>query len=336
MDTPNDPDSVPSGRRGARRRRSAEAGAPVRAGRFAAGLALVFAILALLASGYVGYIVNSKRGLTDAKGRLVQVEQDTARLETLTTQMDQELASLRDSQQTLRGNLQSLNAELGKGRRAWLLAEAEDLLVTAQDRLLYARDARLALAALRAADHQLQQLADPDYAPVRKQLEREAQALEEYERVDPAAMAQRLGELAGGVNALPLAPAPRPAPAGGEAGFASQVWHDLKELVRVRNTADTRRPLLLPEQQYFLRENLRLMLYGAQVALLHGDAATFETNTRAAHQWLRDYYDGHAATVQTAIAALDTVLHARPAGLPETGAALKALREVRARLGNAP
>ena len=317
-------------------RRTPAAEKTARAGRFAAGLALVLAIIALLASGYVGWLVNSKRGLTDAKGRLVQVEQETAQLQELSAQMNQELGTLRETQQTLRSGVEALHGEIGKGRRAWLIAETENLLVIAQHRLAYARDARQALAALRVADRQLQQIGDPDYQPVRKLLEGEIGALEAFERLDLSGMAQRLGQLGARVDTLALAPEPvraadGTATAGEEQGFLREVWKDLRNLVSIRTTTDVRRPLLLPEQKYFLRENLRLMLYGAQVALLHGDVATVELNAKAARQWLRDYYDAGAPAVQNAAAELDGLLKTRPAGLPDISASLKALRDISAR-----
>ncbi|HJX19022.1 MAG TPA: uroporphyrinogen-III C-methyltransferase [Acidiferrobacterales bacterium] len=316
-------------------RRAPGASTHGRTGRFAAGLALVLAIVAMLASGYVSWLVNSKRGLSDAKGRLVNVEQDTAQLQALSAQMNQELATLRETQETLKSGVQALHGEIGKGRRAWLIAETENLLVMAQHRLSYARDARQALAALRVADRQLQQLGDPDYLPVRKLLESEIGALESFERLDLSGMAQRLGQLGARVNTLAFAPDPvRPTgePAtDGEQGFLREVWKDLRNLVSVRTTTDVRRPLLLAEQKYFLRENLRLMLYGAQVALLHGDFTTVESNTKAARQWLGDFFDAGTPAVQSAANELDAVLKTHALDLPDVSMSLKALREITAR-----
>ena len=316
-------------------RRSPGAAKPARTGRFAAGLALVLAIIAMLASGYVSWLVNSKRGLSDAKGRLVNVEQDTAQLQALSAQMNQELGTLRETQETLKSGVQALHGEIGKGRRTWLIAETENLLVMAQHRLSYARDARQALAALRIADRQLQQLGDPDYLPVRKLLETEIAALESFERLDLSGMAQRLGQLGARVNTLAFAPNPV-GPTGepatdDEQGFLREVWKDLRNLVSIRTTTDVRRPLLLAEQKYFLRENLRLMLYGAQVALLHGDFTTVESNTKTARQWLGDYFDTGSPTVQGAANELDAVLKARSVDLPDVSSSLKALREITAR-----
>jgi len=334
QDTNTDTPPAPAVKKRAGRRAPAAA-KPVHTGRFAAGLALVLAIIAMLASGYVSWLVNSKRGLSDAKGRLVNVEQDTAQLQTLSAQMSQELTTLRETQETLKSGVQALHSEIGKGRRAWLIAETENLLVMAQHRLNYARDARQALAALRVADHQLQQLGDPDYLPVRKLLETEIGALEDFERLDLSGMAQRLGRLGAQVDTLAFAPQPlRPtgeAATDSEQGILREVWKDLRNLVSIRTTTDVRRPLLLAEQKYFLRENLRLMLYGAQVALLHGDFTTVESNTKAARQWLGDYFDAGTPAVQSAAKELDAVLKARTVDLPDVTASLKALREITAR-----
>jgi uroporphyrin-III C-methyltransferase len=332
MDQKPDTAPAPAAQRRTRRR-TPVADVPSRSGRFAAGLALVLAIIAVLASGYMGWLINSKRGLSDAKGRLFQVEQETAQLQALSAQMNLELGTLLETQETLKIGMQALHGEIGKGRRTWLIAETENLLVIAQHRLAYARDARQALEALRVADRQLQQLGDPDFLPVRKLLESEIGALEAFERLDLSGMAQRLGLLGARVNTLVLAPEPaRPVQgAAGEPGFLRDVWRDLHNLMSIRTTTDVRRPFLLPEQKYFLRENLRLMLYGAQVALLHGDIKTVELNVSTARQWLQNYYDAGTPAVQTAVAELDAILKTRLMELPEISASLKALRNISAR-----
>ena len=339
MDQP-ETSSTPTKKRD-RRRSAAEppvsqapaAAKPKRSGRFAAGLALVFATIALIASGYMGYLINSKRGLSDAKGRLFQVEQETAQLAELSAQMNTELGTLRESNTALGESLQSLQGEIGKGRRAWLISETENLLVMAGHRLAYARDARLALEALHAADRQLVQLGDPEYLPVRKLLEKEMAALADYQRLDPDGMARRLGELAAGVGGLPFAAANRPQPEAprADSDFAREFWQDIKGLVRIRSTTDIRRPFLLPEQAYYVRENLRLMLYGAQVALLHGDAGTFERNLTNATHWLRDYFDVDDKPVAETLAAIEEMLKTRPVNLPALGSTLEAMRELRGR-----
>lgn len=318
-----------------RGRRVSDAQKPSRVGKLAAGLALTLSVLALIVSGHIAWVVNNKRGLSDAKGRLYQVERETAQLEKLTQQMSKDLETLRDTQGNLLDSLKAMRGEIGQGRRDWLHAEAENLLTIAQHRLNFARDARLALDAARAADRLLSQLGDPGYPPVRRQLAIEIRALETYAQLDLGGVSQRLGQLAGAIDTLPLAPvkqhadkAPTEAP-----GFLGEVWQDLQQLIRIRNTADLNRPLLLPEQQYYLRENLRLKLLSAQFALMQGDHANFARNARAAQRWLGFYYDSNASAVQTAVHDLDTALRLETTSPPELGNTLQLLRALRSTPG---
>ncbi|MDH4134331.1 MAG: uroporphyrinogen-III C-methyltransferase [Gammaproteobacteria bacterium] len=315
------------------RRPAAEEGSG-RRGRVTAGLSLILALIALTLSGYVGYLVNSKRGLSDAKGRLVNVEKETAQLQEFSARITRDLGSLRESQKTLDESLQALHNEVGKDRRAWLVAETENLLVIAQHRLRYARDARLAIEALRAADQQLALLGDPAFQPVRRQIETELGALTAYEQLDLTGLARRLGQLAATVTTLPLAP-PKPAaePSPAEEGILREIWRDLRDLVRVRSTTDIRRPLLLPEHKYYLHENLRLALQSAGFAMLHGDSTTFGLNARIARQWIQDQYDTRHPAVQAAVSELDAALRVQALTLPDLAGSLNLLREIRSRHG---
>jgi len=304
---------------------------PSRVGKLAAGLALTLSVLALIVSAHIAWLVNSKRGLSDAKGRLVQVERDTAHLETYTAQLATDLNALRDTQGNLLDSLKAMRGEIGQGRRDWLHAEAENLLTIAQHRLNFARDARLALEAARAADKLLSQLGDPGYPPVRRQLAIEIRALEAYAQLDLAGTSQRLGQLADTLGTLPyaLASSTRDPSPDAKPGFLTELWNDLQQLIRIRNTTDLSRPLLLPEQRYYLRENLRLKLLSAQLALMQGDPASFVRHARAAKEWLLVYYDQNATSVQAALRELDTALKLEGSTPPELGNTLQLLRALR-------
>ena len=70
-------------------------------------------------------------------------------------------------------------------------------------------------------------------------------------------------------------------------------------------------PLVPPEQQYFLRENLRLRLLTARVALLSHDDGAFKSDVTAANAWIKQYFDMRAKPVQGVSATL-TQLAATP------------------------
>ena len=104
------------------------------------------------------------------------------------------------------------------------------------------------------------------------------------------------------------------------------------QLVRIRNDMESQRPLLPPEQQYFLRENLRLMLYGAQQALLQGSMPTFQQNLKSAQHLLKEYFD---ISSQAVIAAQDDLGKLQGmrivTDLPDITASLTTLRRLSGR-----
>ena len=192
------------------------------------------------------------------------------------------------------------------------------MLVIANNRLQLARDTHSALAALRAADQQLHLLASPKLLPVRRELAREISLLESLDKLDIGGITLRLAALADTADRLPLATdtrlhefEPGKAQAGqGSAQVAAadtgwrqtarSLWQDILSLVRIRNDMESQRPLLPPEQQYFLRENLRLMLYGAQQALLQGSIPTYQQNLKSAQRLIKDYFDLNSQSVISA------------------------------------
>ena len=61
--------------------------------------------------------------------------------------------------------------------------------------------------------------------------------------------------------------------------------------MRVQHFDSADVPLLSPDQTFFLRENLRLRLLTARLALLRYDEATYKNDLKAARSWLNRYFD---------------------------------------------
>jgi uncharacterized protein HemX len=107
------------------------------------------------------------------------------------------------------------------------------------------------------------------------------------------------------------------------------MWLDTLGLVRIRKTIEVQIPLLAPEQDYFLRENLRLMLYGAQLAILQADVTTYAQNIEAAQKWVSNYFDTDAQSVINVRQELSGLLDAKiTVELPDISGSLTALRAV--------
>jgi uroporphyrin-III C-methyltransferase len=88
--------------------------------------------------------------------------------------------------------------------------------------------------------------------------------------------------------------------------------------------------LLAPGQAYFLRENLKLRLLNARLALLSRDQGTFRGELKAASDALARHFDGNDKRVQAAQETLRQLLTTEVVievpRLNETQAALSSLR----------
>jgi uncharacterized protein HemX len=150
-------------------------------------------------------------------------------------------------------------------------------------------------------------------------------------------MAQRLDQLIGGVDSLPLhldermQSAQPERPAGEYAGWERvliEIWNEMKQLVRIRVVDEPEAELLSPAQSYFLRQNLQLRLLDARQALLARDPTRFRTDLETAQAWIRRYYDTRAQTTAAAQASLNELAASSIAvELPTIDASLAAVRK---------
>lgn len=70
-----------------------------------------------------------------------------------------------------------------------------------------------------------------------------------------------------------------------------EIWQEVKQLVRIENTGKEEIPLLPPNQEFFLRENLKLRLLTARLALLSRDGDSFRQELKTAQLWTARYFD---------------------------------------------
>ncbi len=256
---------------------------------------------------------------------------------------DDQQRKLASAQAALEDALGVLRAQIGRSQDEWVLAEAQYLLRIANQRAQLQRDTLTAAESLRSADQRLQSLADPGLNAVREQIAGEIAALEAVAQPDLAGIALTLDSLAAQVTQWPLKDrhAPRslavtreniPAAANDwrsrVEGVVTNIWEALRSLVVVRRNDTPVAPLLAPEQEFFLSENLRLQLNIARLAALQGDTASYRSSLKAALVWVQTHFADAAPTVLAAQTELQ-----RLAGLdvypemPDISTSLRLLRQ---------
>ncbi len=215
-------------------------------------------------------------------------------------------AKLLESQSQQLG-LQSLYQELSRSRDEWVLAEVEQTLAIAAQQLQLAGNVAAALVALETADARLARSDRPQFLGLRRAIARDIDRLRNAPSVDIAGMTLRLDQLLAVVDQLPLLADGRPqaqAPAAevpsGWARTWQAVWGELKSLVRVQRLDAADPALLAPEGRVFLRENLKLRLLHARLALLRRDESAFRADLKAAQAWLARWFDPKQKPVATA------------------------------------
>lgn len=249
----------------------------------------------------------------------------------------QQIESLGGRVSSIEGSVASLQGISSGARDAWLLAEAEYYMQIANAQLQLAGNPELAGLALGLADERILQLANPALTGVRRALSDELRALEMMETPDIAGVTLELASLADSVDGLPLdqeivrpdddGPAVDPELSGTDRALES-LKNAFSNVVSVRRTDETVRPLIAPEAQYFLRANLALQLQAARLAVLRGEESIFQQSLDDASAWLAEYYDTDSAAVQS---ALETIRDLRGSvfalEVPDISGSLRLLRQ---------
>lgn len=274
------------------------------------------------AAGYLYYQLQQAQALrADNGARITALSKRVAALDktfitreesrTELAAVQQQLAQLQPRLLSVEEGVAVMRQAVQGGRAAWLRAELKYLLRLANDQLHIAHNKQATLQALRAAADVLRELTDPALHPVRAAVHKEITAVAALPEPDITGMALVLDALAEQVGQLPLkrqavdayTPTVESTAPGADAGFGTRLWQGLKNafsgMVTLRRTATPVTPLLPPDQEYFVRENLRLALHGARLALLRGDAANFHASLATALQWLDSWFAAEDAGVQS-------------------------------------
>ena len=243
------------------------------------------------------YQANNQQSLALAK----QAEERSTQANARTVILEQKLEESRDQQDVL----QTLYDQLAENREATAVAEVEQLLTIANQQLQLVGNVKSALLALQAADKRLEPLNLPRANQLRETLGLEIENLRELPQVDVLGMSAQLDTLANLCASIPLISERQPTLNAKAAQqntaktphqntwqkIAYPIWEDIKSLVTVERIDKPEPPLLSVDHEFYLRENLKLRLLTARVALLQHDESSYKADLATVSRWIIQYYD---------------------------------------------
>jgi uroporphyrin-III C-methyltransferase len=264
--------------------------------------------------------------------------------------------------------LEQLYQDLSKNRDEWALTEIEQVLSTASQQLQLAGNVPGALIALQNADRSLSRSDKPQFITIRRAIAKDTEKLKALPNVDSVGVALRLDNVIAQIDSLPMLSDDKPtlpaapekktrakpaldkhgkpvaAPAEPESspwlqslqgvwtGWSSEMWTDVRQLIRVRSVEHPDALMVSPAQAYFMRENLKLRLLNARMALLSRNETAFRADLIAAQEALVKYFDTRARATQGAQALLRQVQSSNLAiEMPTLSDSLNAVRNYKAK-----
>ena len=257
-----------------------------------------------------------------------------------------------------RSQIEELLQSVSRSRDENVVADVEAAVRVALQQSALTGSAEPLVATLKQADERLARYNQPRLERVRRAVNRDLDRVKALGLIDISSLTVRLDEAVRLVDELPLlavaetrgkaAAAARPTPAGASApapaaagsantgwqGRALQWWQDsasrvgneIRSLVRVTRIDHPEAMLIAPEQQFFVRENLKLRLLNARLALLSRQFEIAQSDIRDAQTALDRYFDRGSKRVAAIIDLLRQVsAQARQTGVPRPDETLAAL-----------
>nr|WP_314598483.1 uroporphyrinogen-III C-methyltransferase [uncultured Neisseria sp.] len=205
--------------------------------------------------------------------------------------------------------MQKAYQELLKGRINWLVDEAESMLNTASQQLMLSGNLQGAVSVLEHIDSRLSRFEQPELIPIKQAISNDLAALKNRPYVDISATALRIDRLETSISGLPLVldgvlkPGAAPVEAANSGTWWENTWEKslnaLKGLVEVRHLDSNDAMLISPEQTYFIRENLRLRLLDARIALLQHNGEVYQSDLNNVEATVKQYFDSKSPATQS-------------------------------------
>ncbi|MFH3331087.1 uroporphyrinogen-III C-methyltransferase [Klebsiella aerogenes] len=254
----------------------------------------------------------------------LQKAQDSQKseLESVIKQQADQLSEAKREQETLTKQLDELQQKVavisGSDAKTWLLAQADFLVKLAGRKLWSDQDVTTAAALLKSADASLADMNDPSLIGARRAITDDIASLSAVSQVDYDGIILKVNQLANQIDNLRLADNnddDSPMDADGDELSSSigewrvnlqKSWQNFMDsFITIRRRDETAVPLLAPNQDVYLRENIRSRLLVAAQAVPRHQEETYKQALENVSTWVRAYYDTEDATTKAFLEEVD-------------------------------
>ena len=260
-------------------------------------------------------VAQQKHQLSAEFQKLVEeIDETGAQLKRLESDVQQSDAQFVQQVDGVKASISAIYENQEEETDDWKLDELIFLMVLAKHRIEIVGDVDSALLVWQVAGDQLQQNSDPRLLDAKLAIENEIAALEEMPTLDLGKVASRLLNLANDVEQLPLNLSPtsmmqkasnenaapdQPVEQGDSAvsRVLSEVWGDIRSLVRVKKIDLSEQSLLKPDMKIHVVENLKLALFTAQSAVIRSDQQLYQGNLEYVEDAIGQHFSPDSSSV---------------------------------------
>lgn len=290
-------------------------------------------VIALGLSGGVYYYAHQQTSKQSAVVAQLQEQLDGFKQQQQQSQQtwQQSLAQQSQTQNASEQRLTALNNQVGDlqekldalsnhDAKTWLLSEADFLVKMAGRKLWADKDVTTAGTLLKSADASLAEMKDPSLIDVRRAITQDISTLASVNQVDFDGIILKVNQLADQVDNLRMADSDLDEAPMDENDTSlsaslsewrqnlSKSWHNfLSEFITVRRRDSGAEPLLAPNQDVYLRENIRARLLVAAQAVPRHQNETYRQSLETAAVWVRAYFDNNDAATKAFLEQLDAL-----------------------------
>lgn len=270
--------------------------------------------------GKITHISSSTSSENVQPEQVATLEKNISATQNKLNQFEQLVLAKEQEFGTLRHQLEVVSKQaVAQQPNDWLFSEADFLLNNALRKLVLDNDVDTGISLLKLANETLMKVNSSESMTIRTAINQDLKQLLSVDNVDQNSVMQQLSQLANSVDELPLLNVNfGDTPDSTKLSDSLEDWQAnaeksavsfLNHFIRITPKQGTdRKELLAPNQDIYLRENIRLRLQLAIMAVSRQQNDLYKQSLDAVATWVRSYFDTNTEVTQTFLKSIDELM----------------------------